>query len=289
VSTVKPQEFKKGTKPVWCAGCGNYGVLSAVYKALAQLDMPKENIVLVSGIGCSSRLPGYVNAYGFNAVHGRALPIATGVKLAQPDLTVLAVGGDGDALAIGGGHIPHVARRNVDITYLIMDNSIYAMTKGQVSPTTPLDDITSSTAYGSIDEPLDAVSLALAYDVSFVARGFSGDVEHLASLIVEGVHHPGFALIHIISPCVTWRGQKGYEEAKHRTFYLDDGHDPTDKAQAIKASLERDRIPLGIIYRQVRPTYWDRLLKQRVQVKSRGVPALAEVFDHFVPSFPSKN
>jgi 2-oxoglutarate ferredoxin oxidoreductase subunit beta len=277
------KQFKKEVKPVWCPGCGNYGVLSAVYQALGQLETPRENIVLVSGIGCSSRLPGYVNVYGFNSVHGRALPIATGVKLANPGLTVLAVGGDGDALSIGGGHIPHAARRNVDITYLIMDNSIYALTKGQASPTTPLDDITTTTAYGSIDEPLDAVGLALAYGVSFVARGHSSDVKHLASLIVDGIHHPGFALIHIISPCVTWRGMKGYEEIKERTFYLDGRHDPTDKEQAVAVSLDKERLPLGIIYREVRPTYQERLLDQRQKAKARGVPSIQTLLNQFVP------
>lgn len=282
MSAARRQEFKKETKPIWCPGCGNYGVLTAVYQALAQLAIPREQIVMVSGIGCSSRLPGYVKVYGFNAVHGRALPIATGVKMANPELTVLAVGGDGDALSIGGGHIPHAARRNVDITYLIMDNSIYALTKGQASPTTPLDDITSSTLYGTIDEPLDAVSLALAYGVSFVARGYSGDVKHLASLIVEGVKHPGFSLVHIVSPCVTWRGMKGYEEVKRRTFYLE-GHDPTSKAKAVEVSLEKERVPLGIIYTERKPTYWERMLELRTTAKQSGVPSLDELIGTFVP------
>ncbi|RJP21926.1 MAG: 2-oxoacid:ferredoxin oxidoreductase subunit beta [Candidatus Abyssobacteria bacterium SURF_5] len=277
------KQFKKEVKPVWCPGCGNYGVLSAVFQAFGRLDVPREDIVLVSGIGCSSRLPGYVNVYGFNSVHGRSLPIATGVKLAKPELTVVAVGGDGDALSIGGGHIPHIARRNVDITFLIMDNSIYALTKGQASPTTPFDDITTTSTYGTIDEPLDAVSLALAYGVSFVARGHSADVKHLASLIVEGIHHPGFALIHIISPCITWRGMKGYDEIKERTYYLDERHDPADKAQAVAVSLEKERLPLGIIYRERRPTYWERILGQREDAKSRGVPSIETLLNQFVP------
>lgn len=285
MSAVKKKKFKKDTAPVWCAGCGNYGVLRAVYDALPQLEVPQEKIVMVSGIGCSSRLPGYVDVYGFNAVHGRALPIATGVKSANPELTVLAVGGDGDALSIGGGHIPHAARRNVDIAYLIMDNSIYALTKGQASPTTPLDDITSSTAYGTIEEPLDAVSLALAYGVSFVARGYSGNVKHLSSLIVEGVRHRGFSLIHIVSPCVTWRGRKGYEEVKELAFYLDEKHDPTDKASAVEVSLEKERIPLGLIYKETKPTYSDRLAKQREEAKQEGIPSFGELTDLFVPQF----
>lgn len=280
---VDSKQFKKNVKPVWCPGCGNYGVLAAVYQAFGSLDVPREDIVLVSGIGCSSRLPGYVDVYGFNSVHGRALPIATGVKLAKPELTVVALGGDGDALSIGGGHIPHIARRNVDITFLIMDNSIYALTKGQASPTTPLDDITSTTSFGSIDEPLDAVSLALAYGVSFIARGHAGDVKHLASLIVEGIHHPGFSLIHIISPCVTWRGRKGYNEIKERTFYLDEHHDPASKAQAVAVSLEKERFPLGVIYRERRPTYWERIIEQREKMKTGATPSIEKLLSQFVP------
>lgn len=289
MSAVKEEKksFKKDTVPVWCSGCGNYGVLSAVYRALSELEIPRQEIVMVSGIGCSSRLPGYVDVYGFNAVHGRALPIATGVKSANPELTVLAVGGDGDALSIGGGHIPHAARRNVNITYLIMDNSIYALTKGQASPTTPLEDITSSTAYGTIEEPLDAVSLALAYGVSFVARGYSGNVKHLASLIAEGVRHRGFALIHIITPCITWRGKVGFEQVKEIGYYLDGEHDASDKARAVEVSLEEKRIPLGLIYKETKPTYGDRIEAQRTGAKRGGILSLDELMDLFVPQYQS--
>lgn len=278
-------EFKKDTKPVWCAGCGNYGVLTAVYRAMEQFDIPREDFVMVSGIGCSSRLPGYVNVYGFNAVHGRALPIATGVKTANPGLTVLAIGGDGDALSIGGGHIPHAARRNVDITYLIMDNSIYALTKGQASPTTPLETITSSTTYGTIEEPLDAVSLALGYGVSFVARGYSGDVKHLASLIVDGIRHRGFSMIHIVTPCVTWRGKQEMQEIKDLAYYLDGKHDAFDMSSAVNISLEPERIPLGLIYKEEKPTYGDKLRKLRDDATRGGTRSLEEVIDLFVPRF----
>ena len=282
------KQFKKDTVPVWCPGCGNYGVLSAVYQALGELGTPTEKVVMVSGIGCSSRLPGYVDVYGFNAVHGRALPIATGVKSAKPELTVLAVSGDGDALSIGGGHIPHAARRNVDITYLIMDNSIYALTKGQASPTTPLDSITSSTTYGTIEEPLDAVSLALAYGVSFVARGYSGNVKHLASLIVDGMRHRGFAMIHIVTPCVTWRGKQEIQEVKDLAYYLDSEHDASDMACAVKASLETERIPLGLIYKSEKPTYGDRLADRRREARSGGIPSFDELIELFVPRFEEK-
>ncbi len=280
---IKSKDFKKEVKPVWCPGCGNYGVLAAVYQAFGELEVPREDIVLVSGIGCSSRLPGYVNVYGFNSVHGRSLPIATGVKLSNPDKTVVSIGGDGDALSIGGGHIPHAARRNIDITFLILDNSIYALTKGQPSPTTPLDDITTTSAYGTMEEPLDAVSLALSYGVSFVARGFSGNVKHLSSLIVEGIRHPGFSLVHVISPCVTWRGTKGYDEVKERVYYLDEQHDPADKARAVTVAMEKERVPLGIIYKERKPTYWERMIEQRVKAKERGVPNFEQLLAHFVP------
>ncbi len=283
MSVAEKESFRKGVVPVWCTGCGNYGVLTAVYQALGRLEIPREKITMVSGIGCSSRLPGYVDVYGFNAVHGRALPIATGVKAASPELTVLAVGGDGDALSIGGGHIPHAARRNVDITYLIMDNSIYALTKGQASPTTPLDDITSSTVYGTIEEPLDAVGLALAYGVTFIARGYSGNVKHLASLVVEGVRHPGFALVHIITPCVTWRGKKGFEQVKELGYYLDGAHDPSDMTRAVEVSRESERIPLGIIYREEKPTYGDKIAAQREEARRGAVPSFDKLVDLFVP------
>jgi len=281
VSAAK--EFKKDTVPVWCPGCGNYGVLNAIYQALGELDAPRENVVIVSGIGCSSRLPGYVDVYGFNAVHGRALPIATGVKSANPELTVLAVGGDGDALSIGGGHIPHAARRNVDVTYLVMDNSIYALTKGQASPTTPLDSVTSTSAYGTIEEPLDAVSLALAYGVSFVARGYSGNVKHLASLIVDGVRHRGFSMIHIVTPCVTWRGKQGIQQVKDMAYYLDGEHDASDMAYAVKASLDTERIPLGLIYKVEKPTYGDRLDDRRRDARKGEIPSFDELIELFVP------
>jgi 2-oxoglutarate ferredoxin oxidoreductase subunit beta len=255
---------------------------------MEEVGAPTEDVVMVSGIGCSSRLPGYVDVYGFNAVHGRALPIATGVKSANPELTVLAIGGDGDALSIGGGHIPHAARRNVDITYLIMDNSIYALTKGQASPTTPLYDITSSTTYGTIEEPLDAVSLALGYGVSFVARGYSGNVKHLASLIVDGVRHRGFSMIHIVTPCVTWRGKKEIQETKDLAYYLDGEHDAFDMSSAVKVSLEVERIPLGLIYKDEKPTFGEKLRKQRDDATRGGTSSLEELIDLFVPRFGSE-
>ncbi|MDP2660544.1 MAG: thiamine pyrophosphate-dependent enzyme [Dehalococcoidia bacterium] len=203
IAERNPLAYRSELKPVWCPGCGDYGVLASMYQALSRRNVPPEDVVIVAGIGCSGRLPGYVNAYGFHGVHGRTLPIATGVKLANPSLTVFAVGGDGDGLAIGGGHIPHTARRNVDITYLMMDNSIYAQTKGQSSPTTSRDSESASMPYGTVEDPLNPIAMAIAYGVSFVARGYAARSQQLVELISRAMDHQGFSFIHVISPCVT--------------------------------------------------------------------------------------
>ncbi|HEY8744363.1 MAG TPA: thiamine pyrophosphate-dependent enzyme, partial [Chloroflexota bacterium] len=183
-------DYKSSAKPTWCPGCGDFGVLNAVYNSLKVQGYKTEEVVVVSGIGCSSRFPFFVSAYGFHGVHGRAIPIATGVKMANPDLKVLVVGGDGDAFAIGGGHFIHGMRRNVDVTYVIMDNEIYGLTKGQTSPTSNVGFITKSTPKGSIDQPLNPLALAMVAGATFVARGFSAKPKELADLIVQGINHP---------------------------------------------------------------------------------------------------
>ncbi len=212
-----PNSYKTDLKPVWCPGCGDFGVLNSLYRALADLKCEPHDTVVVSGIGCSSRLPGYVETYGFNSLHGRALPIATGVKLAAPDLTVVAVGGDGDGIAIGGNHFLHSARRNLDIAYIMMDNEIYGLTKGQAGPTTPIGDKTKSTTYGNPDEAVDPCALAIAFGASWVARGFSGDIKGTTELMKQAIAHKGFAFLNIMSPCVTWRGDDQFKELRAKT------------------------------------------------------------------------
>jgi 2-oxoglutarate/2-oxoacid ferredoxin oxidoreductase subunit beta len=182
-----PNEYKTDLKPVWCPGCGDFAVLNSVYRALSDMKLDPHDTVVVSGIGCSSRLPGYVETYGFNSLHGRALPIATGVKLAAPRLNVIAVGGDGDGIAIGGNHFLHAARRNADLTYIMMDNEIYGLTKGQAAPTTPLGDKTKSTTYGNPEAAVDPCALAISFGATWVGRGFSGDVR--ASRLRIPQHH----------------------------------------------------------------------------------------------------
>src|SRR5512136_1162170 len=175
---LAPKDFKSDLKPIWCPGCGDFGVVQAIYRALSAIGRPPHEIAFISGIGCSSRIPGYTNTYGFNSIHGRALPIASGVKLANPKQTVIVATGDGDCMAIGAGHFPHTAKRNVDITVLMMDNGIYGLTKGQTSPTSPHEMKTKSAYYGNQEIPGNPLALALAYQATFVARSFSANIAH---------------------------------------------------------------------------------------------------------------
>ncbi|AWK87764.1 2-oxoacid:ferredoxin oxidoreductase subunit beta [Azospirillum thermophilum] len=239
-----PGDYKSDVKPIWCPGCGDYSVLAGITRAMAAMGLERHNTAVVSGIGCSSRIPAYTSVYGFHGVHGRALAVASGLKLARPDLTVLVFGGDGDGFSIGGNHFLHACRRNVDLTYIVMDNQVYGMTKGQASPTTEADWCESKlTPEGPGVNPIQPVALALSCGANFVARGYSGDPNEVARLIVEGVRHPGFAVIHVLSPCVTFRPeQRSWKGAVHPY-----GREPTDDpAQAMRAVLEDDGFGLGI-------------------------------------------
>src|SRR6185312_7981539 len=200
--SVQVKDFKSDLKPIWCPGCGDFGVLQAMYRALSAVGRPAHEIAFISGIGCSSRIPGYTTAYGFNTVHGRPLPIAQGVKLARPDLLVLAAGGDGDGFSIGGGHVAHAVRRNIDFTYIVMDNQIYGLTKGQLSPTSPRGRKTVTSSFGSLEDPVNPLLYVMGYGASFVAQGTPADMGGLARIIEEGIRFPGFAFINVQSPCV---------------------------------------------------------------------------------------
>ncbi len=282
----KPADYRSHLKPIWCPGCGNFGVWAAIQRALAELQIPPWNVAVISGIGCSSRLPGYMNAYSFNTVHGRAIPIATGVKAARPEITVLAVGGDGDGFAIGGNHLPHAARRNVDITYVVMDNHIYGLTKGQTSPTTEVNRRTVSSPYGNVEEPVRPLALAFAGQASFIAQGIASDIPHLVNLIVEGIRHPGFALILVKSPCVTYGGKEQWDQMNSMARYLGEEHDPTDREKAFQVIEQVGVYPLGIIYRELRPTFSERLreIQERAAPASEGMPLQVEdLIDIFLP------
>ncbi len=283
----KVADYKRDLKPVWCTGCGDFGVLQALYRALNEIDVKPENVGIISGIGCSSRLPGYMNTYGFNSVHGRALPIAQGLKLARPEITVLAVGGDGDGLSIGMGHFPHAARRNVDITYIMMDNFIYGLTKGQVSPTTPKGDITVSTPFASVDTPLDPVKLALSFNVSFISRVFAGDLKHMTTMVKQAIEHRGFSFVHAISPCPTFRGMEEFKRVRGAVNYVEpDDEDLGSKAAAFSREEEvPGRINLGLLYRARRGTYDEEAEAglERSLKKPGKAPAMQEILEAVLP------
>lgn len=266
--SLTAKDYKSELHPIWCPGCGDFGVLNALHRALAAMQIPPETLVMISGIGCSSRAPHFINAYGFHTVHGRALPIATGVKEARPDLEVLAVGGDGDFFAIGMGHLPHAARRNPDLTCIIMDNEIYGLTKGQASPTTNLKLVTGSTPYELVDQPINPVALSVVSGATFVARGYSGKPKDLAELLRQGIEHEGFSVIQIISPCVTFHNI--FEATKAGVSPLPDTHDPTDKAGAIKAALEGNGMEVGVFYREQRRTLEQGIAEQKL--RAQGAP-----------------
>jgi 2-oxoglutarate ferredoxin oxidoreductase subunit beta len=252
VKARQPKNYLSTLKPVWCPGCGDFGVLNALTLAFASLALKPEQYVIVSGIGCSSRMPGYVQGYGFHGIHGRALPLATGLKLVRPDLDVIVTIGDGDAYGIGGNHFLHAARRNMDLTCVVMDNRIYAMTKGQVSPTTPLGDVTSSTPEGSVVPPLRPLLLALAAGATFVARASSWEPKRLAALLAQGIRHRGFAAIEVLSPCVTFRPED--RDLRERVIWRD--KEPThDLLEAMQAALEGDGLTLGLFYQVGRPVF----------------------------------
>jgi len=254
-------DYKSDIKPIWCPGCGDFGVLSAFYKALAELSMDPANAVIVSGIGCSGRFPAFVEAYGFHGVHGRALPLATGVKMAHPELTVVTVSGDGDAFSIGGGHLPHAARRNVDLCYIVMDNEIYGLTKGQPSPTSPHGMEKKATPYGSPDNPVNPILMSIAYGATFVARGFSSKPKEVTDLIKQGILHKGFALLQIFSPCVTFNDTFDY--FRERTTPLPADHDPTHRMMAIERAMSLDPLYLGVFYKEERSTYDQQMAELR--------------------------
>jgi len=251
--------FKGPVDPDWCPGCGDFGVLKAVQTAAASVGVEPHNLMIVSGIGCSSNLPGFINAYGVHSLHGRSVPVATGAHLANTDLKVVITGGDGDGYGIGIGHLLHAMRRNLDVTYVVMDNQIYGLTTGQASPTTTTGHKTKSTPRGNVERPLNPLALAITSGATYVARGFSGEAKQLADLIAGGIAHRGFSLIDVFSPCVTYNKVNTYPWFKERVYKLEDENWETADMQKslIKAFEWGDRIPLGVLYQSEQPIYED--------------------------------
>jgi 2-oxoglutarate ferredoxin oxidoreductase subunit beta len=251
-------DFKSDLKPIWCAGCGDYGAINPFYQALVACEMEPKNTVIVSGIGCSGRFPYFCDTYGFHGVHGRALPTAAGMKSANPKLDIFAVGGDGDGLGIGGGHLPHVARKNVDLVYILLDNSIYGLTKGQSSPTSPLNMTSKTAPYAYLEDPLNPVAMFLGYDVSFIARGFSGKPKALKELFIKAIQHRGFAIVHIFSPCITMNKQITFNTMKEIVKELPEDYDPANRLKAMEYALDEQNFWTGVFYQNDRPTLQDR-------------------------------
>jgi len=285
--TKLPVVGKTDVKPTWCPGCGDFGVVAAVESSLKRLKIPSHNVVIVSGIGCSSNLPHFLSSYGFHGIHGRSIPLAEGIRWGNHGLTVIATGGDGDGFGIGAGHFIHAMRRNVDLTYVTMDNQIYGLTTGQASPTSTMGQKTKSTPTGVIENPIDPIALALASGATYVARGFSGDVKHLTDLVANGIAHKGFAFVDVFSPCVTYNKLNTFDFFRQRVYKLESaGHNPSDIVAAWQRSLEwGDKIPIGLFYSVDRPTYEDLeevLAAGPLALQPAGLKGRERLLDEFV-------
>ncbi len=252
--------YRSRAMPTWCPGCGYYAITEGVTGALNKLGIANEDVVIVSGIGCAARFPFFMNTYGVHSLHGRALPVATGVKLANDRLTVIAAGGDGDGFAIGGGHIPHAVRRNLDITYILFDNGIYGLTKGQISPTTDIGFTAKIAPYANRDMPLNPIMMLLAYRASWVGQTYAGHPHHLADMLVEAIAHPGFSYLHVLSPCVTFdKTNRTYHNLDVAVRNLPEEHDPSDLIAAMKEAEDTRYPAMGLFYRETRPTLADNM------------------------------
>ena len=265
----------KGQKPAWCPGCGNFGILKTFKEAMRDLGLEPHQFTIVSGIGQAGKFPHYLKCNTFNGLHGRTLPVATGIRLANHEMPVIAVAGDGDCYGEGGNHLMHAMRRNVNVKLFVHDNQVYGLTKGQASPTTLEGTVTKNAPFGVFSEQLNPMALAVALDCSFVARSFSDDPEHLKAVMKDAMNHRGFCLVDILQPCVSFNKVNTYEWYKQRAYHIEPGYDPTDRLKAFERALEwGDRIPLGIIYRNNRPVLEERipviqdvpLVKQSIEI-----------------------
>jgi 2-oxoglutarate ferredoxin oxidoreductase subunit beta len=250
----------KGQTPAWCPGCGNFSILKVFKEALVELGIEPHRLAVVSGIGQAGKFPHYIRCNTFNGLHGRSLPVATGIKLANHEMLVITVGGDGDGYGEGGNHLIHAMRRNIGIKVFVHDNQIYGLTKGQASPTSMEGMITKNQPFGVLSEQFNPMAVAVALDCSFVGRGYSGDPEHLKELMKSAMSHKGFSLVDILQPCVSFNKINTYEWYGKRVYRLGPEHNPEDRASAFARALEwGERIPIGIIYRNNRQTFEERI------------------------------
>ncbi|OIJ17908.1 2-oxoacid ferredoxin oxidoreductase [Anaerobacillus alkalidiazotrophicus] len=283
------KDFRNNIKPNWCPGCGDFSVQASIQRAAANVGLQPEDLAIVSGIGCSGRISGYINSYGFHGIHGRSLPIAQGVKMANRELTVIASGGDGDGFAIGMGHTVHAIRRNIDITYIVMDNQIYGLTKGQTSPRSEMGFKTKSTPAGSIESAIGIMELAISAGASFVAQSFSSDLKELTSIIEQGIKHKGFSFINVFSPCVTFNKINTYEWFKQNIKKLDtiEGYDLTNRVQAVNTLMEYNGLVTGLIYQNKQKPSYEELVPgfREGALAKQDISLKKETFDHLLTEF----
>jgi len=264
--------YRSKSMPTWCPGCGYFSIADGLPGALNELGITPKDAVVVSGIGCSSRFPFFVNTYGFHSLHGRALPVATGIKCANDALTVVALGGDGDGFAIGGGHVPHPARRNIDITYLLFDNGIYGLTKGQTSPTSAEGFRTTTSPYDNLDRPLNPLLMVLSYGASWVGQAYAGRPQQLEDMIKQAIAHRGFSYLHILSPCVTFdKTARTYDHLGSLVQNVPANHDISDLGAAMALAMNTANPSLGVFYRNLRPTLADNF--EEIVTRAGGKPA----------------
>ncbi len=283
------KDFRNNVKPNWCPGCGDFSVQAAIQRAAANVGLEPENLAVISGIGCSGRISGYINSYGLHGIHGRSLPIAQGVKMANRDLTVIASGGDGDGFAIGMGHTIHSIRRNIDITYIVMDNQIYGLTKGQTSPRSAVGFKTKSTPEGSIEQAISPMEMALTAGATFVAQGFSTDLKELTALIEAGMKHKGFSLINVFSPCVTYNKVNTYDWFKENLTKLSsiENYDSSSREEAMQTLMKHKSLVTGLIYQNTeQPSYQELLTSYSQTPLSKADLNMDEAyFDKLVSEF----
>jgi 2-oxoglutarate ferredoxin oxidoreductase subunit beta len=272
---VRIKDYESSYKNQWCPGCGNFGILEAMKAALVSLKIPPEQLLIVSGIGQAAKTPHFLKCNMFHALHGRALPLATGAKMANHNLKILVNSGDGDCYGEGGNHFMHAIRRNVDLTLLVHNNKTYGLTKGQASPTSDFGMVTPLQLRGVISESFNPLAVALSLGAGFVARGFSGNMEHLSRLIQEGISHKGFSLIDILQPCVSFNRINTYDWYKKRVYDLfEENYVPDNFEKAMNLARQWDeKIPIGIIYKEEKPTFTDR-----IEVLNQG-PLISQKYD----------
>lgn len=278
------ETLKTPAKNTWCPGCGNFGILMAIKRALVNLKLDFSKTVVVTGIGCHAKLADYVRTNSFYGIHGRVLPVATGIKLTNHDLKVIGFAGDGDAYAIGLGHLGHAARRNIEVTYIVHDNMVYGLTTGQTSPTSQRGYRSKTTPHGAPELPINPIAEALANNASFVARAFSGDMVYLSEVMMQAIQHRGFAFLDVLQPCVTFNRVNTYQFFRERVYRLEEtGHDPTSKAKAWgKAQEWSQRIPIGIFYKETRPVYCEGIPAIGVQPLINSNVVAPEKIDEMV-------